>query len=339
MPAYNAARHINTTIESIYSQTYTNFELIIVNDGSTDDTASICQALETKYENIIVIDQENQGPAAARNAGIIAAKGDYITFIDAEDTVDNNWLEIYADILTIQCYDLIICGYKRIRRNEKRNTKECDYIKTDNPMQIISNSQYIEAMNGLISDGIFNPLWNKIYKRVLLIEFGISLNSQYKLGEDFLFNIDYSEYVNSIFVSTKCPYNYYIDEGSITHRYHENKFVQLRDVTLRYKYFLDKHSIDKTQYFKRLMRNVFSSTMEFYHVDCMLTNKEKVIKTREIINDESVVELIALYKPNSFIDSLLLSILKPCSPKLVLVFSKIFHFGKFWIAPRIPSVR
>ena len=112
IPTYNCEDALSNSIESILNQTYPDWELILIDDGSTDDSLSICQAYAAKDNRIRVIHQENAGQGAARNNGIGAATGDYIVFCDADDYYEIQALETFADAGRENNPDLIIGGYR-----------------------------------------------------------------------------------------------------------------------------------------------------------------------------------------------------------------------------------
>ena len=116
IPAYNAENDIEHCIESIISQTYKNTEIIIVNDGSKDNTKKILEKLNNKYENIIIINQKNNGVSASRNAGINMASGDYLMFVDSDDFLENIAIE---HLLKNKENDLVLANYKKYYNADK----------------------------------------------------------------------------------------------------------------------------------------------------------------------------------------------------------------------------
>lgn len=161
VPAFNVEKYISDCIESIIKQSFSLFELIIVDDGSTDKTGIICDSYSCKDERITVIHKANGGVSSARNVGLKAAKGDYISFIDADDLVKNNFLEklveliesTSADIVECNCNKLLENGEEHVNKNQKKN----NIFLT--PKQWMTEVN----MNGFLSV----VLWNKLYKAEL----------------------------------------------------------------------------------------------------------------------------------------------------------------------------
>ena len=113
MPVYNAQKYLEESLNSILCQTFDDFELIIIDDGSTDNSYEICERYKEKDERIIVIHQINQGPSVARNIGIKKAIGKYIVFCDSDDILDKNALSLLYNAMEKYNADLAICGYSR----------------------------------------------------------------------------------------------------------------------------------------------------------------------------------------------------------------------------------
>lgn len=115
MPCFNASRTLSSTIDRVFAQSFTDFELIIINDGSTDDSLNILNALATKHKSIKVIDQANKGPAIARNKGLKIAKGEFIAFLDADDSWHPDFLEkLYKALTYDQSTAISYCGWQNI---------------------------------------------------------------------------------------------------------------------------------------------------------------------------------------------------------------------------------
>lgn len=160
IPAFNCENFISKCIESILEQTYKNLQIIIVNDGSSDNTKNICENFEKNNSNIILINKENEGPAIARKTGLEKADGYYISFIDSDDYIDKNFYEKLVTSLETSNADIVECGYNIVNGNMQ-------LIKEYKMKQQIIEGQrncikhYVEKKNTT------NYLWNKLYKNIL----------------------------------------------------------------------------------------------------------------------------------------------------------------------------
>ena len=137
MPAYNSAMRIEHTIRKIEEQTYKNFELIIVNDGSNDTTEAICKSLSDEFKNIIIISQPNAGPSKARENGVKRASGEYIAFIDSDDYYENNAFEHIINVFCEFKPDIVQFGFYQVN-DEKRilGTYRAKSLSISKPMEI-----------------------------------------------------------------------------------------------------------------------------------------------------------------------------------------------------------
>lgn len=133
VPVYNAENYIDNCINSILSQSFNDFEIVLVDDGSADSSGEICDRLSDANSNIRVFHTANKGAAAARNYGVKKAMGEFICFIDADDTVEENYLKYLMDLIREYDADISVCGYNKVyegRKNNPNNTKEERFVMT-----------------------------------------------------------------------------------------------------------------------------------------------------------------------------------------------------------------
>lgn len=205
MPVYNVEAYVEKAIQSILRQTFPDFELIIVDDGSSDDS----MAVVSKYANdsrIKILHKENAGVSAARNDGIKAATGTYIGFVDSDDEVDEEFLSRFLSAAHATKADMIMAGYYKDQVNEKEERTSREpvrmkaglYTRTEPPeWKIDANAM---AMLGYI--------WNKLYRRERLIEEGVYFNEEMAFLEDIAFNAAVFEKISSFAVLEDCLYYY-----------------------------------------------------------------------------------------------------------------------------------
>ena len=175
MPAYNCEDTIERAIKSVLNQTFKDFELIIVDDGSTDNTYKLCQSI--KDERIKILHQENQGPSVARNNGLAIANGKYIMFIDSDDEYHINALELLYSKISKENCEIAVGNYII---NEKQNVlKGC-----------FTNDDKSAFLDFLFKNNLFNVNWNKIYVLDIIKSNKINFDKNYKLGEDTRFNLE-----------------------------------------------------------------------------------------------------------------------------------------------------
>ena len=205
VPVYNVESYLDECIQSIVNQTYQNWECILINDGSMDNSEHICDTWVEKDNRIHVIHQSNQGVSAARNTGIQHAKGEYITFIDSDDWIEKNYLYSFIEALQNNQSDLIVSGLIH-----NYNNGETKIYTPQSPESFNLNWQNINSFVSLNKIHLLYPPYVKLYKAQLIKKYNIRFNKQYSYGEDLLFNYDYLEHVNTITCIDKAYYHYRI---------------------------------------------------------------------------------------------------------------------------------
>ena len=219
IPAYNCADDIPRMINSIKAQDYSDYELIIVNDHSTDDTAKVLSWLSRSDRRIVAINQPaNGGASVARNTGISRAKGKYLMFLDADDTLKKRALTKFISAIKSDQAQLAVSGFTIITRKNRQELSRvnvCSELlpgrQTDEPWKI-----YILRLIGI--DGRLYQVWNKIYLTSLIKEHHLAFQSGVNFGEDLLFNLDYLSLISHISFIPAPLYNYYqsLDGGTFS---------------------------------------------------------------------------------------------------------------------------
>lgn len=208
VPVYQVEAHIDECITSILDQTFRDFELILVDDGSLDRCPAICDAYAQKDSRIRVIHQKNQGLSAARNTGLQAARGDYIGFVDSDDFIEASMYEKLLDNLEREKADISVCGRYKVWGDKKIQEQKSNVYK------VMDSAQALALMNTNVLGYFDVAAWDKIYKRSCFkgIEF-----PEGKLCEDWF--VMYKLFFNAhrIVYDSIPLYNYRQRTGSITH--------------------------------------------------------------------------------------------------------------------------
>ncbi|MBR0351169.1 MAG: glycosyltransferase [Clostridia bacterium] len=197
VPVYNSEKFIGKCIDSILNQTYSNYEIMIVNDGSNDKSQEIINDYKKKYPNkIIAIEQDNKGVAITRNESIKKANRQYIMFIDNDDYIDKNYIETFINEIEENDYDVVIGGYRRINDNQK----------------ILKQMKLVDKQwNKFL---IMAP-WAKIYKKEFLIKNNIEFLNV-NLGEDVYFNLKALLASDKIKIIDYIGYNWFYNTTSVS---------------------------------------------------------------------------------------------------------------------------
>lgn len=205
VPVYNVEKYLEKCVESICNQTYQDLEIILIDDGATDNSGKICDELAKQDERIVVIHQKNAGQASARNAGLEIFKGDYLAFVDSDDTIEANMFEILLTIMEKPDCDIAICGHRIVRKNEIRN----ETFK-ESQEQVLDIDELWEEIFGKLN----NAVWNKLYKRELIGDNRFPVDLIH--GEDLIFNLNYLKKCIGGRVNRIPCYNYLKRENSVT---------------------------------------------------------------------------------------------------------------------------
>lgn len=205
--AYNIAPYLERGVKSVLNQTYRNLEIILVDDGSTDESGAVCDRLAGQDERLVVIHKENRGPGDARNAGMDIAKGSFIGFVDGDDWIDTDMYERMLGAALAWQADMAICRYRRVYRDhtEDDSTKRAAVFEGQEALQV-----YVEEREEY---DIQNAAWNKLYRREVLHDLRFSVGKWY---EDVVFSARALGRAGKCVYLDSAAYNYIIDrEGSI----------------------------------------------------------------------------------------------------------------------------
>ncbi len=208
VPVYNVEKYLRECIDSIINQTYKNLEIILVNDGSSDNSPAICDKYAKIDKRIRVIHRENKGVSVARNTGIEASSGYYITFVDSDDTIETDMLSLLHESITKNSADIAICEYIRFQ-----GANDTLSVSSGNEVTILPANEAI--CNMLYQKEIPNGPVAKLYKKELLDDTGFPKNIA--IGEDLLFNFNVFIKTRKVAVNSAKKYHYRVHEASAIH--------------------------------------------------------------------------------------------------------------------------
>ncbi|MNK18113.1 putative glycosyltransferase EpsJ [compost metagenome] len=257
VPIYNSASFLEKCVDSILSQTYKNLELILINDGSTDNSIDIINHYRQKDPRIIVLDKPNSGVSDTRNTGIKIAKGETICFVDSDDWIDNDYLEVFIENFNNHNTLLI--------QNIKRNSKSINKFKYEN---YSINSQISELFieNDLLRYGA--PV-AKFYSKLILVNNNVLFNKEVSYGEDLVFFLDYIKHIKSITFLDSAKYNYRYTSGSLsTTKNHPFKnYILVHNKICDFIIWIKQRSSDSLKYFYTVSWDMIETGIDqnFHH--------------------------------------------------------------------------
>lgn len=309
MPIYNVAKQLEKAIQCALNQTYKNREIILVNDGSTDESGEICDRYQLKDSRISVIHQKNAGSGFARNAGLDRATGEYIYFADPDDYFETNLIEETVAKAEETNADVVVFGYF-----DEVVDKEGKITKTEK-MPILNGLQKKEAFRAdFRKHYALSPyaLWNKLYKHDFLKQHTIRFTNQ-KVGQDALFNQLVGFDLETVYYHQKAYYHYVFREGSAVNRYRKERFFYEYTIASHFEEWMvhwgkekEYRDLVNQQYWGALYLELSNLSWD----DCPLTGTEKVERIEELMNDskinQAISEIETEKEKNSFVKMLIL---------------------------------
>ncbi|MBO5359169.1 MAG: glycosyltransferase family 2 protein [Clostridia bacterium] len=293
VPVYNVEKYLKKCINSILKQSFIDFELILVDDGSPDKSGEICDNYAAKDNRIKVIHKQNGGVSAARNDGIRAASGEYIMFVDSDDYIDSQMLESLLE-KNICNADMVISSIKMVCKE-----KSYDFVMQEreySPKELIED-YCLENFPKICFCG---PCC-KLYKKSVLDANAIKFNEKMSLGEDTYFNLQYISVIKNIITTDEIHYFYMRDnEDSLFTKFRSNYYSDIRSVYVKTCDLIDelecsdaaKENIIKN-YANGLLSNVIKSVIT-------AGKKESMDYMQKIVQDDCFNKNLQYYKKTDF---------------------------------------
>lgn len=292
IPVYNAAPHLEGCIRSLISQKIEGSEFIFVNDGSTDNSRSIIEKFQSD-DRIILINQQNQGVSAARNAGLRQASGTYIGFVDADDTIEPDMLDILVKQARHAQADIVVSRYVQ-HHDGQENISPAVF-----PEQQVLDSDYVKnnIIPYFIANEDLNAVWNKIYLRRLLDDHKILFPVGVPLGEDGLFNMQAFQNARTVYFTGFAGYHYCENQGSATRDFASKEYYRpivdeyLRDYSMYENRNLDTEKINRLKA-EKFLKKVVSLIHEYADPANKLGFSTARKKVAQLVNDAVFREVI-----------------------------------------------
>lgn len=281
IPVFNCEKYLSRAVDSVIAQPdFNEIQLILVNDGSTDGSAKICDNYADNYSNIIAVHQKNAGVSAARNRGIELAQGKWLAFLDSDDYLLNG---IYKKMLEKPDAQLICCDYTQ----NSSSGMIGGYFKKD----FYSKADFGGDLYTVMTDGpFFFQCWNKLYLTSVVKSCGLRFPDGQKLAEDMVFVFNYVEKIDSFRFVNEPLYFYFVSEGNTTsfvrNSFETNKFI--------YKFISDYFSrVENSERFckKNVECFVFRSVLAISSSGTQLKFKQAYKYIKFILSDEEFFDL------------------------------------------------
>ena len=292
VPVYNVDRYLEDCINSVLDQTYKDFELILVDDGSTDSSPAICDRFADLIDNVRVIHQNNMGQTKARWNGVKSAVGEYILFLDGDDTIRNDTLLQVVKAAIDNNDDVTIFGAHIIKYN--RNIIVSESYRELHQENYICKDEVEKNFVKMNNERMWNFLWDKLIKRSIIVNNHIKGDSFYDgAGEDTVFLLELFPYVERISVINGCYYEYAIrDDQSVVESFIPDRFSKFYGRFLKTKQIMN--TLNPEYYDENFIFSMYCTIIvwayEFmFHKDCTysLIERYKYIKNTFSIRMEN----------------------------------------------------
>jgi glycosyltransferase involved in cell wall biosynthesis len=303
VPVYNCEKYISNCLDTILNQTYTNIEIVIVNDGSSDGSEKIIKRYKERDNRIVYCYQNNSGPSAARNKGIQNSRGEYLVFIDSDDTVNKNYIESMLNKMINSNSDLVSCGYKDI---SVYGVWDCTDFQFDNS---VSMHTFME----MVCKGTGGVLWGKIYKVEIIKKFNLEMDKNIFMSEDLVFVLQYASHCKSFAAIKEYLYNYNrLNQNSISSNmsisYMENYYLVCKHMEYIFNSVnMGEHKMN--QLITKRIQDVVINLVEQQSININIIGvKNAIDNVKQLVTSNYIEEYkcnfstnITLYKPYVFL--------------------------------------
>lgn len=249
VPIYNAEQYLRRCVDSILNQEYTDYELLLVNDGSTDASGDICEEYGDRDSRVIVIQKENTGVSDSRNRALDRARGKYLQFLDSDDWITPDATRLFVRAAEEYGCDMVISDFYRVvgeRLSPKGDIEE---------EGVLTREEFAAHMMENPADFYYGVLWNKLYRRDIVEEHKLRMDTDISWCEDFMFNLEYIRYAK-VFYALHAPIYYYVKrKGSLASQgINISKTVKMKLNVFEYYNNFYKHVLEEEDYEKNRLQ-------------------------------------------------------------------------------------
>ena len=249
VPVYNGEKTLERCVDSVLKQEYKDFELFLINDGSSDKTREICERYAAADDRVLVIHKENSGVSESRNMAIAQAHGKYLQFLDCDDWITPDATKLLVRAAKEEQADLVIADFYRVigERLSHKGDIEIDGV--------MDQEAFVGCMMEKPADFYYGVLWNKLYRRDIIMKHHLQMNPEISWCEDFMFNLEYVRYAET-FYALRTPVYYYVKtKGSLVNqKISITKTVKMKLMMFEYYNNFYKHVLDEEDYEKNRLQ-------------------------------------------------------------------------------------
>lgn len=274
IPIYNSDKYLATCINSVLKQTFSDFELLLINDGSTDGSEEICTEYEKKDSRIKVYHKDNGGVSSARNLGLKKARGKWVCFMDSDDSAQKNYLFDLLVAVESEQTDLVIQGFKSIDREKEREIAFGNsFIKADEYKILFEEKEIFK----------YGYPFSKLFKKEIITRSDILFPEDYSFAEDLSFFLNYLSKCRFVNFQEKYNYNYVSQPNSLSKTVKKpteyfNRYIDYKNIIKQNFHEVFSEVYGSNVYFKEFTRSIGGAV--FYYIQSLYLNKEFQKKER-----------------------------------------------------------
>jgi glycosyltransferase involved in cell wall biosynthesis len=295
IPVYNVEKYIQECLQSLIQQTVSDFEAIIINDGSSDESRNIAESLTKDDKRFSIIDRSNGGQASARNLGLKAVSGDYVVFLDSDDWIEKDTLETIDAYIREYNPDIISFGY----RYQPSGLISTPGMAKSDFGRLLPISVIINKLSQKGADLIGSTCW-RCYRRQMIVKNQILFDEDLQTGEDGVFNLTVYQHASNYLFMDAVLYNYRYNPDSLVNKYYPNKFdmvikahlsedEQLKILSAMTDVMVNRRAIS-------LLEKTYNCMLNIFHPDNSSGFKEKFQELKYVSADRDVQNAVALVK-------------------------------------------
>lgn len=286
VPVYNAQKYIRRCVDSITGQEFTDYELILIDDGSTDESGLICDQYAAADDRIRVIHKENSGVSATRNLGLDEARGTYIQFLDSDDWITPDATRLLVRNAEEKKCDMVIADFYRVvgeRISQKGDIEEDT---------VLSREEFSSHMMENPADFYYGVIWNKLYKKEIIDKWNLRMDETISWCEDFMFNLEYIRHAET-FYALRVPIYYYIKtKGSlVTQGMSITNTIRMKLMVFEYYNNFYKHVFTEEDYEKnrlQVYRFLVDAASDGIVPPSLLPGTKKLGDERSLISPDAI---------------------------------------------------
>lgn len=319
VPAFNCEDTIEECLDSILLQSMSNIELIVIDDGSIDNTYELVKRKAAEDSRVIFIRQENAGPSAARNRGIEAARGEFLNFVDSDDIILAGMFDTLILYQAEYEADLVISGIRKLTEKKERGR----YIeeKVEQRYYFPNKNEIRSNFIKMLGMGINSPV-GRLYRTEIVKKNNIYFNELLDMGEDLHFNIQYIDKASSILFVPDIFYQYNTFNSILTSRYRQDMFNKRKKSVELLEKFLDENEIEKNIIYYLYIKLVYATAMQ--EIEHKSNLKKKIQIIGEALSSCEVKDAVKKFLPKSNTEKIMYRIVKLNSPYLIDIVSAVF---------------